>query len=226
MSAIVIRETMRRHLTNIGYIIFVVLLAIVAFGVARFDRPGSVWPSLIWLLAVIAGCGPIGPEFSSGTLQLVLVKPVNRSAYLLSRVAGVVAVIWIAALVAFAAESIGRLIWHGPLPWTALVNTLTDSILVVALLTLLGSVTRAYFNVAIFMALQFGISITIGILGMIRSAPPQIARALGVIDHNLFPDAPPRIDRNWILLVLSNAAVALLLACFAFRNREVPYGAD
>jgi ABC-type transport system involved in multi-copper enzyme maturation permease subunit len=226
MSLIVIRETMRRHLTHIGFIVFVVLLAIVAFGVARFDRPGSVWPSLIWLLAVITGCGPIGPEFSSGTLQLILVKPVNRSAYLLSRVSGVTGVVWIATLVAFCAETFGRLLWHGPLPWSALVNTLTDSVLVIALLTLLGSLTRAYFNVAIFLALQFGISITIGILGMIRRAPPQIARALTVIDRNLFPDAPPQIDRDWILLVLSNAAIALLIACFAFRNREVPYGAD
>ena len=37
---------------------------------------------------LITGCGPIGPEFSSGTLQLILVKPINRATYLLSRVAG------------------------------------------------------------------------------------------------------------------------------------------
>lgn len=226
MSVVVIRETMRRHVTNVGFIVYVVLLAIVAFGVARFDRPGSMWPTLITLLAIITGCGPIGPEFSSGTLQLILVKPVNRAAYLLSRVAGVVLVVWAATLVASAAESIGRLVWHGPLPWAAFGNSLVDTVLTVSLLTLIGSLTRAYFNVAIYVAAQFGISIAIGVLGMIHSAPPQIARALAVIDRNLFPDAPLRLDRDWILLVLSNASVALLLACLAFRRREVPYGAD
>ena len=29
-----------------------------------------------------------------------------------------------------------------------------------------------------------------------------------------------------MLMVLANAAVALVLACLAFRQREVPYGAD
>lgn len=241
MNRTVIAETMRRHLTNIGYLAYLALLGIIAFGIAGFNRPASVWPSLVSLLAFITGCGAIGPEFSSGTLQLILVKPVNRAVYLLSRVTGIVLVVWIAALLAALCETAGRAVWGTHvIPWmpigTALLNVCLDTILTVALLALLGSITRAYFNIAIYFVVMVGLSMTGLILGMIRQsqnalgvwlyAHPGFEQALNVIDVNLFPDVVPLFNASWILMVLSNAAVALLLACLAFRRREVPYGAD
>lgn len=229
MSSVVILETVRRHFTSIGYWTFVAFLTILAGGVSQFNQPAAVWPSLITLLAIITGCRPIGPEFSSGTLQLVLVKPIHRAAYLLSRVAGVVLSVWTAALCAFAAETIGRLI-GGNVPWTilgsALLNTAADTILTVSLLTLLGSLTRAYLNVAIYIVVMIGIAFVTPVLRMVKSTPEFVFQALAAAERNLYPDVVPRFDHDWLLLVLSNAAVALLLACFAFRNREVPYGAD
>ena len=241
MNRTVIAETVRRHVTSVAYGTYVALLAIIALGVSTFDRPGAVWPSLVFLLAVTAGCGPIGPEFSSGTLQLILVKPVTRAAYLLSRVVGVVAAVWMATLVAAFCELAGRTFWgEGAVPWrailAALVSSGADTILTVSLLVLLGSITRAYFNVAIYLAVMFGLSTTSVVLGMVRASRNAlgrflnehiaIERALEVIDRNLFPEIPPRLDPEWLLVVLSNAAVALVLACLAFRRREVPYGAD
>jgi ABC-type transport system involved in multi-copper enzyme maturation permease subunit len=238
VSGVVFLETVRRHVTSVGYLVFLGFVAIVAFGVSRFNAPGAGWPTLIGLLAIVVGCGPIGPEFSSGTLQLILVKPVNRVVYLLSRVAGVVVGVWIAAAVAAACEMIGRLAWgEGAAPWAAmgrvLVNTGAEVVLTCALLVLLGSLTRAYFNAAIYVALQFGLAILGGILGMIRmsrgavgqflSQHTGIERGLAVVTNNLFPEAPSTLDRNWMLMVLSNAAAALVLAALAFRRREVPY---
>ena len=95
MNRVVIEETIRRHITSVGYLTYLAIVAIVAVAVSRFEHPAAVWPQLITILAIITGCGPIGPEFSSGTLQLILVKPVNRAEYLLSRVIGVVAVVWL-----------------------------------------------------------------------------------------------------------------------------------
>ncbi|MFP5246071.1 MAG: ABC transporter permease subunit [Thermoanaerobaculia bacterium] len=228
MSGVVIEETIRRHITNAGYLSYVALLAIVSLGASQFQKPAAAWPSLIALLAMITGSAVIGPEFSSGTLQLILVKPITRATYLLSRVAGVVAVVWAATLVAFFCEAVGRLI-RGMLPWreltSALVNTALDVILIVSLLALLGSITRAYFNVAIYIGTQIGLSVIIGVLSMARRFP-EVVKAINVIDRNLFPEAPPSLNRDWMLLVLTNAAVALVLACLAFRRREVPYGAD
>jgi ABC-type transport system involved in multi-copper enzyme maturation permease subunit len=240
VNRVVIVETFRRHVTSGAFLAYTALLAIVALGSSAFDKPAAAWPSLVTLLALITGCGPIGPEFSSGTLQLILVKPVTRAAYLLSRVAGVVLSVWSAAIVAAAFELAGRAIWGIHVPFlpigSALLNGMADTILTVSLLTLLGSLTRAYFNIAIYFAGMVGFSMLMFALGMIRQSRNAfglfliehigIERTLSAIDLNLFPDLPPRLDAEWLLMVLANAAVALALACLAFRRREVPYGAD
>lgn len=240
MNRVVIAETLRRHVTNGAYLAYVALLAIVALGSSAFDKPAAAWPSLVTLLAFIAGCGPIGPELSSGTLQLILVKPVNRATYLLSRVAGVVLAVWAAAIAAALCELAGRAIWGEGVPaaiiGSTLLNVAADTILTVSLLTLLGSLTRAYFNIAIYFAAMIGFSMLMFVLGLIRQSRNAVGRflnehiaierGLSIVDKNLFPDLPPRLEGPWILMVLANAAVALLLACLAFRRREVPYGAD
>jgi ABC-type transport system involved in multi-copper enzyme maturation permease subunit len=188
-----------------------------------------MWPTLVGLLAIITGCGPIGPEFSSGTLQLILVKPVNRATYLLSRVAGVLCVIWLAALVPFACEVIGRLA-KNEVPWYAmgatLLNTAVMAILTVSLLTLFGSLSRAYLNVALYMVLQIALGVAPMLLGLGGKRFAVLSRGIAVIAENLYPSAMPGLNWPWLLLVLSNAGVALVLACFVFRSREVPYGAD
>jgi ABC-type transport system involved in multi-copper enzyme maturation permease subunit len=236
----VIAETMRRHLTNVGYLAYLALLALVGIAVGGFNRAGSIWPSLVTLLAFITGCGAIGPEFSSGTLQLILVKPVNRAVYLLSRVTGIVLVVWIAALLPAMFEAAARSVWGTHVPWaligSALLNVCIDTILTVSLLALLGSITRAYYNIGIYITALVGLSVTASVLGMIRQSSrgfgatlarhPGIEQTLQTIDRNLFPEVLPVFDGSWILMVLTNASVALLLACLAFRRREVPYGAD
>jgi ABC-type transport system involved in multi-copper enzyme maturation permease subunit len=229
VSRVVYSETVRRDLTSVWYYTGLAIVAITGFGTARFNSPAAAWPALIFMLAIIRGCTPIGPEFSSGTLQLILVKPVNRSAYLLSRVAGVVTSVWLAAIVACLAELAGRAIFGTPIRLgvfgTALVNVAASSMLAVCVLTLFGSVTRAYFNVAIYLALQVGISVTMA-LSVMGQQYPLLMRALGEINRNLFPDEPVGLDGHWLLLVCSNAPVALVAACLFFRLREVPYGGD
>jgi ABC-type transport system involved in multi-copper enzyme maturation permease subunit len=241
VSRVVIAETVRRHVTNAGYLVYLALLMLLALAVAAFNRPASAWPTLVTLLALITGCGVVGPEFSSGTLQLILVKPVNRAVYLLSRVTGVVLVVWLAAIAAAVCELAGRAMWgdtgvQARAIGTALLNSATDTVLTVSLLALLGSLTRAYFNIAIYMVGMIGLSMTGVIMAFVRQTQnvvgrflndhTGIERGLEAIDRNVFPDLPPGLDTGWSLMVLSNAAIALLLACLAFRRREVPYGAD
>ena len=240
MNGVVVAETVRRCVTSIGYWLFVGLMAIIAFGMSRFDRPGTAWPSLASLLAMVIGCTPIGPEFSSGTLQLILTKPVNRSIYLISRVAGAACAVWIATFIAFAFELVGRALWvpamRLDLVGSVLLHSLADTFLICALLAFFGSFTRAYFNIAIYLVLMIGIGVGQGMLSMFRSMPSSFGawlashdildRVLIFISRNLFPDAPLRLDGPWLLMVLSNAALALVAACFLLRNREVPYGAD
>ena len=241
MNATVIAETVRRHVTHGAYIAFLMFLALVALGVSRFNSPAALWPSLIWIISMVVGAGLIGPELSSGRLQLILVKPVDRSVYLLSRYAGVIAVVWLAVAVAFVFEGAGRLLlWDEPVRWERLFSAVTNSaaaaLLSCALLALFGSLTRAYMNVAIYFLLMVGLSITLTITGAIRMMGGRLGRffeeyavieqAIMAIEMNLFPDEPPRFDGNWLLRIGANTAVALVLACLAFRRREIPYGTE
>lgn len=240
MNGVVIAETVRRHVTHVAYLSYLVLVVIFGLGSSRFAHPASMWPTLVALLAIVTGCGPIGPEFSSGTLQLILVKPVKRWVYLLSRVTGVVIVVTIAALAGGGAELLGRLMWGGDRAFgvigAAILNCVADSILTASLLVFLGSVTRAYINAAIYLGVEFGLMALMGMLGFARAARsgvgaflekyPAIELSLAQIDRNLFPEFPPRFDGSWLMMVLINATIALVLAIFAFRSREVPYGAD
>jgi ABC-type transport system involved in multi-copper enzyme maturation permease subunit len=227
MNATVIAETVRRHLKSIGYLAYVALLGIIAAGLSQVEKPATFWPSLVALLAFAAGAAVIGPEFSSGSLQLILVKPIHRAAYLVSRVAGVVLSVWIAAVVAVAAEAVGRA-FSGAVPWAALFDALAmsaiDAILIVSLLALFGSLTRGYTNAALYFGIQIALVVFLAITR--GKLPASITKAVGFIQGNLYPDTPYTINREWLLLVLTNAAIALVLATLAFRRREVPYGAD
>jgi ABC-type transport system involved in multi-copper enzyme maturation permease subunit len=220
----VIGETFRRHLTSLGFLTFAGFVCIVSLGFSQFNRPASAWPTLIFILALIAGTGPIGPEFSAGTLQLILVKPINRAVYLLSRVAGVVLSVWTVAIVAAACELAGRALEDADLIFFALVNSMAEVVLVVALLTLFASVVRAYYSVAVYLVL---LVFCAAIPAMLQKRLPEfVLDAIKAVDNNLFPSRPARFEPEFLLLIACNAAIALLLACLAFRRREVPYGAE
>ncbi|HUP63027.1 MAG TPA: ABC transporter permease subunit [Thermoanaerobaculia bacterium] len=240
MNAVVIGETMRRHLTRGGYIVYLILVALTGIFASTFNKPAAMWPSLVALLAIITGSSLIGPEFSSATLQLIVSKPIHRWTYLLSRVAGVFASVALAAIIGMSAEIGMR--WLGgraPLVWQPSVSTALNALVVaflaVSLLALLGSVTRSYFNVAIYIGAQAALSAAEAILGVLRmrgpvgevlQAHPWIERSIIATNDALFPSASAELGRALVLRVLVMATIALTLACLAFERREVPYGAD
>jgi len=244
VSLVVISETLRRHFAHLGYISALLILIVIVALTAAIGAPQAPY-EMISLFAMIAGCQLIGPEFSSGTLQLILSKPVGRSSYLLSRVAGVTLAIWVAVVVMFGSDVVGRLIAGKPIVWrvalaAAMVSAL-KVLFVCSLLAFLGSFSRSYVNIGIYIAAQILMPMLSGILGMMRGAAsgemavigaflrkhPGFLEGLATINTNLFPDAPMiPFDRNWIVMVICNASVALLLACVIFSRREVPYGAD
>ena len=242
MSGVVVLETVRRYYTNLLAAAYVVLLAIMGLASSRLE--GEIWSTMVTLLAIGAGATLIGPEFSSGTLQLILVKPINRAVYLVSRVTGVVLFVASAAAIAFALQAIGHLIWDGTdkIAHAAimLANVVSQAALICAILALFGTFLRAYFNVGLFWVLQIAISVAIGALNVLKMSKnglwgrlgrfvtehPILFDALNWLTRNLFGDPPQKLDRGWLLMVWSNALVALVLACLIFREREVPYGAD
>ncbi len=235
MNAAVVAETIRRHVSHPGYILYLVFLALVGLLVSSFAIPGTLWPPLVTLLAIVTGAAAVGPEFSSGTLQLIVSKPVRRSVYLISRVAGVFTVVVLAAAAAVIAEGGARLLLHrAPVPWQRLgevfAGELLVGFLVIALLVFLGSLTRSYFNAAIYVGTQVALNVAAALLGVARlGGKPyveQVQRAIVEVDNVLFTSLPVVLTIAWAARTLGVAAVAIVLGCLAFERREVPYSAD
>ena len=245
MSLVVLAETLRRHFAHLGYIAALLILIVIVVTMAAIGAPSQAPYEMIGLFTLVAGCQLIGPEFSKGTLQLILSKPVGRSAYLVARVVGVVLAIWVAILVMFASDVIGRLIAGTTITWRAALAAMLvaalKTLLVCCLLAFFGSFSRSYANVAIYIVVQILSSMLFGLLSMMKNAVsgemgkigtllrahPGVLEGFAAARRNLFPDGPLiPFDRNWILMMLCNASVALLLSCVIFSRREVPYGAD
>src|SRR5260370_20856944 len=88
-------------MTSVPLLFALLLFCTMAGFIGSFGAPPVVLP-IVSLLGILLSCQLIGPEFSRGTLQLILVKPLNPSAYLISRVGGVIVVLWVAILLSFA----------------------------------------------------------------------------------------------------------------------------
>jgi len=240
VNAVVIAETIRRHVKSIGFIAALVFVSLTGILAATFNAPGSLWPALVHLMAITTGAALIGPEFSASTLQLIVSKPIRRWVYLVSRVTGVFASVTLAAIVGLGAEIAARILLRGgDIPWpylgAASAILLTSSLLTIALLAMLGSVSRSYLNVAIYIAAEAGFTVLEALLGVIRmrggvgaflQQHPAIERGIMTVDDTLFPAAPQMPGSAWFVRVLVTAAVAIVLACLAFERREVPYGGD
>jgi ABC-type transport system involved in multi-copper enzyme maturation permease subunit len=245
VSFVVMTETLRRHFAHLGYVAALLVLIVIVVTMAAVGAPSQAPYEMISLFTLIAGCQLIGPEFSKGTLQLILSKPVGRSSYVVGRVVGVVLAIWVAVIVIFASDVVGRLITGTPITWrAALATTLVAALrvlLVCSLLAFFGSFSRSFVNVGIYIGGQILLSMIFGLLTMMKNAVtgemgaigaflrahPGVLQSFAAIRSNVFPDDPVvPFDRNWILMMLCNASVALLLACVIFSRREVPYGAD
>jgi hypothetical protein len=154
--------------------------------------------------------------------------------------------IWIVFAVPFAIDAICRVTWaRGPIEWrdqgVYVVHVMVSVLLTCALLTLFSTFLRAYFNIGLYFALEALLAVTLGFINTIMRSTsgrmastrefflehPLIGRSLRAATRNLYPDAPGGdFDRDWIIMVVTNAVIALLLAALIFRKREVPYGAD
>jgi len=240
VSGVVFVETVRRHVMNVAYLVMLLVFSLIACLAGGIGAPAAMWMSMVNLAGVVLACQLIGPEFSSGTLQLVLAKPVNRTGYLIARYCGVVVAIAILFLVPMIfnagirvlvnKEHFSSAMFAGP------VNTATSFIMAAALFALFGSMSRSYINVAIYFIVEVVLYATTPALRAIANGHYAVSSFLkahlgiqeGVlmVTHNLFPEVSMNFDWRWMLMVVSNAAVVLLLASLIFRDREVPYGAD
>src|SRR5207248_2413833 len=171
-------------------------------------------------VSVLLAAGLIGQDFSSGTLQLLLARPVTRSSYVLSRWAGATLVASAVVLVELLLATLGMSAHGAPPPLQDALQYLGDNVLVaagtVAVVTLASSLSTGFGDLALLLAAWM----TRGLLawiGRLREWPGMVSAG-----EELERFLAPRLDvmslvhgqPSWFALAsyLSTVVLCLVLA--------------
>ena len=246
MNAGVILHTVLGVCRSCGFRLYgVVLLGASVYGGIEPIHE-KMWFGYMLIAVIVLGAQLIGPEISSGALQLLMVRPITCSSYLLSRVIGTYCVLIGAFTVCTAVQIVTRLGTEGRsgTPFRLLlVNSAAnclEAMYFVALLALFGALTRKFYNVACFGAFILAVSQgpaalrdvvqwsgTFRPIGAFVATHPGLVSSFFVLKHEILPTMSGRLLRPALIVtVVSNVALVLFLACLAFRGRELPYGGD
>ena len=222
MIAAIIRETLRRRWTGVYFYLFVaaiVMLAVVTV-MSDLEAEAGLGPAM---LAFFLAFELIGPEASSGSLQLVLARPVRRSSYLLARYAGVVlsatGVILIAAIAALVTAAIAEIPIDARPFAKALIATVVDTFFPMAMIAFFGAFTSSFANALLY--LFYLVAVTVSASKVAELAPRFHAR--------VWPELTPQVVPGVLsghLVAISNALVVLVLAALILNRRELGYGKE
>ena len=197
--------------------------------------PGGDLSSLgdSYVITLVLAAGLIGQDVASGSLQLVLARPVTRPTYVMSRWAGatLAAIVVVAAQLAFAAFVLSAR-GFPPAP-AVLVRVLAQAAVTsagtAAVLTLASSLATGLGDLALLLAASL-VGWSLGGIGQMR-AWPWLARA----GQEVLRFTAPRLDLaammagevSWfdVTSYASTVTICLLLAMVVINRRELSYAA-
>jgi ABC-type transport system involved in multi-copper enzyme maturation permease subunit len=180
----------------------------------------------------VLGANLLGHEVSSGALNLVLLRPISRRSYVISRVAGTWAAIVLLFLVIGALTSLT----HGTITaaiFIHLANYATAALFVLSMFALFGSFTNGYFSAglyflwAIFVVEGLGaIVVALGAMGV--NVPDDLldVPACAALVRATFASAPDELSAAGLAFIWIWSLAALALACFFFERRDLPAPAE
>jgi ABC-type transport system involved in multi-copper enzyme maturation permease subunit len=203
------------------------MLPILITPVVGFSMLGDCY-----FLALAIGAGMIGQDLSSGTLQLLLARPVTRAEYVFSRWAAVgVGTVLVVALQTLCASAI-MLVRGAPVPWAQASLVLGNGVLLAfgtaAVLALLSSLAAGIADLGL-LFLVFLSAQVLEKVGMVKSWA-WLARGseelLGVLKPELSLAAVfqgGHVAWPAIVAYLSTVTLCLALAVVVMNRRELSY---
>jgi hypothetical protein len=232
---VLVVHSVRERLSNLSRNLLAGAVFLIPPVLAAFDRDGAGLPggSFAMWLALIFGAGLIGPDASSGVLELVLTRPVTRPQYVLARwlaavgLAGGAAACQTAVVAAIMATA-----GHAP-GWgafgSALVPQLTIAIGLPAVLVAFSSMTAGYGDLRAWV-LGLLLGVVVELAGQMRHWP-WLGRVGTEIKNTVFPaidsDALSALVRfPWSPLVTwaSTVALGLAVAIAVLNRKELSHG--
>jgi ABC-type transport system involved in multi-copper enzyme maturation permease subunit len=236
MSATLILATLRQRLTSPARVVFLLLfgwMPVVPLLLA--PRAGFAVLGDCFFLALTLAAGMIGQDVSSGTLQLLLARPVTRAGYVFSRWAavagGTFALVTLQALVA----ALVMTMRGAPVPWDGAALFLANNLLlaagVAAVMALLSALSGGLGDLGLLFLLFFSGQV-LEKLGMFKSWGWLVRPAeelLGLTKPAL--DLAPLFHGaalSWFAVVtyLSTVTLCLGLAVVVMNRRELSYASS
>jgi ABC-type transport system involved in multi-copper enzyme maturation permease subunit len=236
MSATLILATLRQRLTSPARVVFLLLFGWMPM-IPLLIAPRAGFAALgdCQFLALTLAAGMIGQDLSSGTLQLLLARPVTRAGYVFSRwaavAAGTVAIVLLQALVA----ALLMTLRGAPVPWDGAALFLASGVLLAAgmaaVMALLSSLAAGLGDLGL-LFLLFLSGQVLEKVGMFKSWG-WLVRAAEELQHTIGPhlDLAPLFHGQavpWLAVVtyLSTVTLCLGLAIVVMNRRELSYASS
>ena len=233
-----VRRFLRQRLGSLLIVIALICLAPLAAG-SIIATPGSSdnFPVTLALLLVAAGC--VSRDAGSGALQMILARPIRRSAYVMGRFLGIavtVAIFLAAALgIALAVPRVLPVLGLPPLdPGVALSGaggTYLDALLVAATILFFSTFLPSYADAFAYILLMFFLAAPSVLGQLLKNA--SLTNLGSMLRQNVAPSVPwadllrarealGEASGRYVLALVAFLAAALIV----FSRREFAYGQD
>jgi ABC-type Na+ efflux pump permease subunit len=230
-----IRSFLRQRLTSPMRLAMMFLFTFFPLGGLALSGQLSMLQGIAAPLAILFAAGAVGQDVSSGTLQLLLVRPVTRPAYLVSRWLG-------ASLGAFAVTALTIvlgvlvLVLRGtPAAPVEVARVLLEAATSIAghavVMVMLSTLVGGLGDLAIFAATMF-VAQMLQALAMLKRWD-GLARACHEIQGALGPEVPlagwaQGIPPSWFAIAswASTVTLALAVGIARLNRRELSYASD
>jgi hypothetical protein len=236
MSLTLVLATLRQRFTSPIRLVIVLLFGwMPMLPILMAPRTGFAALGDCYFLALALAAGMIGQDLSSGTLQLLLARPVTRAQYVFSRWGAVAAGTFLLVALQTLCGAFVMLVRGAPVPWDQAALHLANSALLAAgtaaVMALLSSLAAGLGDLGL-LFLVFLSAQVLEKVGMFKSWE-WLTRGAGELSRALKPelDLAPFLHGGpvaWFAVVsyLSTVTLCLGLAVVVMNRRELSYASS
>jgi len=235
VNATLITAFLRQRFTSPMRLALAVLFTLFPLAGVAISGQLSLLNGIASPLAILFAAGAIGQDVSSGTLQLLLVRPVTRPEYLVSR--------WLGASLAAFALTLGTVAFGAlvmmlrgtPAPPLEVLRVVLEAVTAVtghaAVIVMLSALVGGIGDLGIYAGLN--ILLQMGQTAAMFMKSPWLGRTCAELVGALGPEVsfaglPQNLPPTWFSVVswASSLTLALAVAIARLNRRELSYAAD
>jgi ABC-type transport system involved in multi-copper enzyme maturation permease subunit len=236
VNATIILATLRQRFTSpMRLVLLAMFLSFSMMPILLSPAAGFMGLGACYWYALVLAAGAIGQDLSSGTLQLLLARPVTRAQYVFSRWAALSAGTLLVVLLQVVVAAPLLVLRGASPPWhelpLLLANDALEAMGMVSVMTLLSTLVPGIGDLGLLALAFISAQVMEGIGGFKGWA--ALVRAAEELQHALKPsfDLAPLfqgVPVSWLELVsyLSTVTLCLAIAVMVLNRRELSYASS